>query len=279
MRELRSGFLALVLSFASVGPSAAGFIFTTLDVPGAASTRAFGINGAGQIVGSFGAGNSTHGFLYSGGGFTTFDVPGATGTRASGINGSGQIVGSFSAGNSTHGFVYSGGVFSTIAVPGRQFTVANGINDLGQIVGEGVNATPFFPFLPPTVSVSLFHYSSGIFNIFHSSTYLFSDPDVAAGVDNQGNIVGTLRANFPLITDGFLFNSGVYTRLDVPGASSTFANGVNDAGNIVGYYQDAKGFTRGFLATPTQVVPEPSTLSLLGLATLSLIGLSRRRRV
>ena len=73
--------------------SAAAFTFTTIDVPGAApgSTQAGGINTSGQIVGSFVAGATTHGFLDTGGSFTTIDVPGASGagTVASGINDAG----------------------------------------------------------------------------------------------------------------------------------------------------------------------------------------------
>jgi len=73
--------------------SAAAYTFTTIDVPGAVpgSTRGGGINNSGQIVGSFVAGATTHGFLDTGGSFTTIDVPGASGagTVASGINDAG----------------------------------------------------------------------------------------------------------------------------------------------------------------------------------------------
>src|SRR4051794_30810636 len=77
--------VALIASGSSV--YAANFIFTQIDVPGATSTSASGINDAGQIVGQFNNGG-THGFLYSGGSFTQIDAPGATfaGTSASGIN-------------------------------------------------------------------------------------------------------------------------------------------------------------------------------------------------
>jgi probable HAF family extracellular repeat protein len=54
-----------------------------------------------------------------------------------------------------------------------------------------------------------------------------------------------------------------YTTLDVPGSALTQANGINDAGQIVGYYEDASGREHGFLA-----VPEPSTFTLFGIGTL-----------
>src|SRR5215467_646140 len=70
------------------------YSFTTIDVPGAINTQAFGINDSGQIVGFFDDALGGHGFvLDTGGNFTTIDVPGASSTRAFGINDSGQIVG------------------------------------------------------------------------------------------------------------------------------------------------------------------------------------------
>ena len=42
-----------------------------------------------------------------------------------------------------------------------------------------------------------------------------------------------------------------FTTIDVPGAANgTVAYGINDAGQIVGYYLDAAGTFHGFLATP-----------------------------
>src|SRR3954451_19180238 len=105
--------LSIVALFA-ISPIAAGssanaaaYTFTEIIVPGASSAVAFGINDAGQIVGSFGDSTGGHGFLDTAGSFTQIDVPGAFGTGASGINDAGQIVGSFSStpGPITHGFL------------------------------------------------------------------------------------------------------------------------------------------------------------------------------
>ena len=52
-RFVRYGLrLAVVLALASGGRARAGYMFQTIDVPGATDTHASGINGAGQIVGS-----------------------------------------------------------------------------------------------------------------------------------------------------------------------------------------------------------------------------------
>ena len=85
------GFLVLQVS------AHGDYIFTSLDVPRATYTSPHGINDSGQIVGSYGADGTSHGFLLgSDGVYTTFDVPDATETVAYGINNAGQIVGSYS---------------------------------------------------------------------------------------------------------------------------------------------------------------------------------------
>ena len=47
---------------------------------------------------------------------------------------------------------------------------------------------------------------------------------------------------------GFLLNGGTYTAIDYPNAVYTTANGINDAGQIVGRRDDAAGKVHGFYA-------------------------------
>src|SRR4051812_14956429 len=47
---------------------------------------------------------------------------------------------------------------------------------------------------------------------------------------------------------GFLDTAGSFTQIDVPGAEGTASNGINDVGQIVGYFYDGAG-THGFLYT------------------------------
>ena len=68
-------------------------------------------------------------------------------------------------------------------------------------------------------------------------------PLVGAGI---GTVVGG-------VTHGIIYDSktGTFTTLDDPNAvGSTLLNGINNKGDIVGFYSDAAGNTHGLLATP-----------------------------
>ena len=145
--------LSLVLTtsaFADAGFLYSGGKFTSITVPGASDTWAYGINNSGQIVGSYDG--DSHGFLLSGNTYSKIDYPGAYVTVASSINNMGQIVGyyySHSTSFSPHGFLLSGGTYSNIDFPGEfntypygLYTYPFGINDSGQIVGTVVAAAP-----------------------------------------------------------------------------------------------------------------------------------------
>jgi uncharacterized membrane protein len=148
-------------------------------------THAFGINSAGEIVGSYESIvrlsppiNTFGGFLLSGGSYTNFSQLGS----ANGINSAGQIVG---AGNG-HGYLLSGGSLTMLDVPGGTggtATYPNGINNAGQIVGysqagiAGLGGGPADGFL----------FSNGTYTTIDvpSATSTF-----AQGINDLGDIVG-----------------------------------------------------------------------------------------
>ena len=87
--------------------------------------------------------------------------------------------------------------------------------------------------------------------------------------------------------DGALFNTSTkaYTFLDDPsaalsGVSITQITGVNDSGEIAGFYVDATtGLQRGFVAAPSaSAVPEPGAFGLMLGSLLPLLAAGRRLR-
>ena len=184
------GVLTWMVLGASDSVGAQTYSFTRIDVPGAFKTAVWGINNAGQIVGTGGFPipgfphppyGTSRGFVYTGGSFSPIDVPGSLFTVAQGINDSGQIVGSFqdaTGGHAVHGYVYTGGSFSPIDVPGAsQQTYATGINDGSQVVG--IFAT--------TTGARTFVYTGGSFSPIDVPGSLYTN---AYGINDSGQIVG-----------------------------------------------------------------------------------------
>ena len=67
----------------------------------------------------------------------------------------------------------------------------------------------------------------------------------AFGINDIGQIVGYYIAQNS--SSGFLYSSGSYTTLNVPGSTGTTANGINRIGQVVGNYFDANNLEHGFL--------------------------------
>ena len=68
MKRLFCAFAAWILLVGLTGPAQAQYTFTTIDVPGAYQTVAYGIDASGQIVGVYVDAGGGHGFLATPGG-------------------------------------------------------------------------------------------------------------------------------------------------------------------------------------------------------------------
>jgi len=103
---------------------------------------------------------------------------------------------------------------------------------------------------------------------------------MALGLNDLDQVVGAYTDAMGHV-HGFIYTNGVFTTVNVPFplGPDTIVNGINNFGDIVGFFQEVpNGNTAvGFVGTP---VPEPSSLSLLALGSTSLIGVCilRRRR-
>ena len=261
--------------------------------------QAWGVNNAGAVVGSFFTSDGAeHGFLYSNGNYTTFtqlDAPGAEGTAAFGVSNNGIVVGQVQESSSDIGFTYdiSTEQYSTFSLPGLPAGatfVPFGINDSDEVVGSYVGP----PTITPNpggggVTVTFGPTYTFLYTLGSSSyTLLPQDPDAVVGplegtLGSGINDVGDLAGNYTVDGDvgfGFLpfaYLDGAYVNFSVflpsdPSVDNSGADGINNLGDIVGYYSSAPdGEFEGFLATP---VPEASSwaMALLGFAALGFVG-------
>jgi probable HAF family extracellular repeat protein len=258
----------------STGPRS--YTFTSIDVPDASFTFALGINDRGQIVGSHedpDPNGFSKGFLFSRGRFVSMDVE-----EADGINNHGDTVGwDIDSNVFFHGVLNSEGVSAAIDVPGATFTVAYGINDRGDVVGV------FNEFDLDGLQNRGFVANDGGFTTIEVPEAFYT---LATGINNRRQIVGVFSEENGAIVHGYLYRRGHFTTIDFPGASVTVVTGINDLGQIVGwtpggksflysngvftpiempglhpnginnhgqivgYYTDARGRTHGFVLTP-----------------------------
>lgn len=139
------------------------------------------------------------------------------------------------------GFVDVGGAFTTFNEPkALQFlqpTYAQGINNADQIVGYTFERS--------------FLYVGGIFTTISDPLGLTT---YAQGINNAGQIVGYYNAGMG--NHGFLDAAGTFTTIDDPLTTAisgpdvlrgTEVLGINDAGQIVGFYYLGDGVEQGFL--------------------------------
>jgi len=220
--------IALALAFGVISRPASAQQFITISYPGATSTYPSGINNRGQIVGSYtGTDGLSHGFTLLNGQFTAFNFPGAAGgTFASNINDLGEIVGAYALtqNGTVHGFSFDGATYSTIDVPGSNYTVVYGLNNLGEIVGNYTNVG------------SIEHGFSLKAGVFTTIDFPGSNlQNYPSQVNDFGVIAGGyLDANS--ISHGFVYKAGTFTAINVPGALNTGVTGINDSGELSGYY-------------------------------------------
>lgn len=263
--------------------------FTTLNIDGSTSAMALGINSAGDVVGTV-AGAAF--YLPSGGAAEPLASPGSA-TSAFGINDLGNIVGQYTAGAATPGFLianHSSTSFLTINAPsGSNLVNAQGVNDSGLIVGFYVGtdgndhgfmvntggltsgSITGIPIADPTIPAVTGE---------PGATFVFSQ---VLSINDNGIAAG-YYGDSTTSQHGFLYNThtGMYTFLDDPaeafssGVEVTQITGINNMGDLTGFYSDANGVFHGFLAVPT---PEPATWPLAGLGLAAAwFGKRRTRR-
>lgn len=236
----------------------------SLNINGSMKANAFGINRFGVVVGTDGNGNA---FELAGKHLKTFIPLGGSAATAFGINDRGMIVGQYTAADGTMpGFVQvNNRTFVKINAPSGPNTVnAQGISNNGQVVGfyvgtDGqdhgfmanlgkvgrkggtITGTAIADPTIPTVTGE------------PGATFVFSQ---VLGINDKGIAVG-YYGDSTTSQHGFVYNThtGQYTFLDDPseafhdGVEVTQITGINDAGEITGFYSDAAGVFHAFVAS------------------------------
>lgn len=153
-------------------------------------------------------------------------LPGYERSRAIGINDKAQVIAYCDTASSMHSFLWDKGKVTDVAPPTGFFkiSIAFGINDRGQVVGDSHDENGYVTFLWQDGKVTDLRRVSG--------NHEFNHP---TAINNRGQIVGhvPLRA--------FLMEGGGLT--DLAGLSKetrTFANAINEAGQIVGFHANEK---------------------------------------
>jgi hypothetical protein len=224
------------------------------NFPGSVQTQVTGLNNRGVTVGfwsntNMGVGmDANFGWVNVNGHFRQADFP--TGDPASpvtdqllGVNDSDIAVGFWVDGQgNNHGYEYNinTGRFSSVVDPQNKGAAlqATAINDRGDIAGnigsDGFLLTRggrFITLAAPGASATM-----------------------ALGVNNFDEVVGTytVGSGSSAVMHGFTWTAqhGFTTVDDPHGIGTTTINGVNDHGQLVGFYVDSAGNTDGLLATP-----------------------------
>jgi uncharacterized membrane protein len=233
--------------------------FTPLDFPGVAQTQANGLNDNGYMVGYFYKTNegvpldNQFGYVEKDGHFTQVNDP-HTPTKPDagvlienqvlGVNDHDIAVGFYvdAAGNS-HGYTYDirTGQYSADIndpSPNAMGTTAAAINNQGDIAGFWTDNTG---------KIDGFLDDHGKFLTVDAPG---STQTELLGLNDRGIAVGEDVVNG--VTHGLIYDShtGAFTQVDAPNAAGfTLFNGINNRGDIVGFYTDAFGNTDGLLVT------------------------------
>jgi hypothetical protein len=189
--------------------------------------------------------------------FTEIIVPGGITPAAIGLNNHRVTTGNYCLPDSptdVRGWIERDGVFTDVVIPGAGgdpnpllyglnfLGEVNGINEAGTAVGTYTDAHSFshsflrspkgaITLLPDPISQGC----SGMFDINNAGVL------VGFGAANVDSFLSNIGLH------GLLWRDGRYVQIDYPGALGTGCNGINDEGQIVGWYLDADLNTNGFL--------------------------------
>jgi probable HAF family extracellular repeat protein len=226
---LQTSLVALTLLCSTTGRAA--YTITDLGTLGGASSRAYGLNDAGQVVGNSDVPGIANGraFLYSNGVMTDLgSLVDGRGSTAYDINNNGQIVGfSYVSATNTHGFLYSGGVMTDMVDPtglGSNNAIARAINDAGQIVGESFTRLG---------SIQAFRYKDGVYRLLITQVIASRGYGINASGQGVGDFLLSGSGTRAFVANG---DPGTDLGAFFGAGTTSVANGINASGQVVGYF-------------------------------------------
>ena len=225
---------------------------TTTDLtPASDYAVAYGVNDAGQVVGTI---DNWKGFVWHNGVRTDLGDLGGGCSNAADINDLGHIVGTSCStlitnqSRSRATLWQNGAIIDLGLAPGMEDSGAASINSVGQIIGSsGLMNTETYE-----MTSRAFLYENGAMQVLPVP----SMEAYAGDINDSGVVVGTMRAGGgPSNWHAYIYDDGVATNLNslIPTGSGlhlAYASAINNAGQIVGTAFDAGGRYHAYLLTP-----------------------------
>ncbi len=231
--------------------------YTNENFPGSAQTQVTGLNDVGNTVGFWvdGKGNNVGFYTSTNHKFHQVDFPGAGDASPEvdqllGINDHGVAVGFYTNAlgkNRSYLFNIHTKKYTRVIKPGESVKptgislTATGINNFGTVTGFYVKNGKTFSFIK---------YGMHFLSFYRKGAAMTQ----AFGINDSNIVVGsyTVGTGATAKTFGFTWTQthGFKTVNDPHGIGTTIINGLNDRGELVGFYVDGAGNTDGFIARP-----------------------------
>jgi probable HAF family extracellular repeat protein len=216
------------------------------------------INRSGQIAGetSLATASTIHAALFAGGTIQDLGALGGNYSAANGINNLGIIVGESDIVQqgitNVHAFIYTNGLGGSgnivdLGTLGGNYSSAKGVNDSGTVVGEAETV------VRGTTVLHAFSYRNGAMKDLGT---LGGSTSSASAINGAGLIVG-YATDSNEVANAFLYDGSKMVNLITlfpPNSGWTnlaSADGINDAGQIIGSGYLADGEFQGYLLTPS----------------------------